>query len=130
MLGLPIDDDTIVVADFEAGTGTLTRLGDTEVDAVVVVTDPTVKSLEVASRAVELAQEHTAGPIVVVANRLVDDVDRGNVERRLHGLTVLLVPDDAAIPAADRANAAPLDAAPDSPAVRALSGLASLLAHR
>lgn len=127
MLGLDIPEDTIVVADFEAGIGTLTRLGETKVDAVVVVTDPTVKSLEVASRAVTLAEEHTSGPIVVVANRVLDDADRAAVERTLSGRTVVLVPEDDAIPAADRADTAPLDASPDSPAVRALIGVASRL---
>lgn len=127
MLGLDIPGDTIVVADFEAGIGTLTRLGETTVDAVVVVTDPTVKSLEVASRAATLAEEHTSGPIVVVANRVLDDADRAAVERTLSGRTVVLVPEDDAIPAADRADTAPLDASPDSPAVRALIGVASRL---
>jgi CO dehydrogenase maturation factor len=127
LLGLDIPEDTIVVADFEAGIGTLTRLGETKVDAVVVVTDPTVKSLEVASRAATLAEEHTSGPIVVVANRVLDDADRAAVERTLSGRTVVLVPEDDAIPAADRADTAPLDASPDSPAVRALIGVASRL---
>jgi CO dehydrogenase maturation factor len=127
LLGFDIPEDTIVVADFEAGIGTLTRLGETKVDAVVVVTDPTVKSLEVASRAASLAEEHTSGPIVVVANRVLDDADRAAVERTLSGRTVVLVPEDDAIPAADRADTAPLDASPDSPAVRALRELAPLL---
>ncbi|MBA3303219.1 MAG: hypothetical protein H0U26_05025 [Acidimicrobiia bacterium] len=127
MLGLDIPDDTIVVADFEAGIGTLTRLGETKVDAVVVVTDPTVKSLEVASRAATLAEEHTSGPIVIVANRVLDDADRDAVKHTLSGRTVVLVPEDDAIPAADRADTAPLEASPDSPAVRALRELAPLL---
>ncbi len=127
MLGLNIAEETFVVADFEAGIGTLTRLGDTKVDAVVVVTDPTVKSLEVASRAAAIAEQHTSGPLVIVANRVLDDADREAVERTLSGRTVVLVPEDDAIPKADRADTAPLDASPDSPAVRALSGLASLL---
>lgn len=127
MLGLDIGEETIIVADFEAGTGTLTRLGETRVDAIVVVTDPTVKSLEVASRAADLAAEHTSGPIIIVANRIVDDADRIAVERTLDGHFVLFVPEDDTIPAADRADRAPLDADPDSPAVRALGGLAAVL---
>lgn len=127
MLGLDIPEDTVVVADFEAGIGTLTRLGDTQVDAVVIVVEATVKSLGVASRAAELAANVTSGPIVVVANRVVDDDDRVAVEKALPGQTVLLVPDDRAIPAADRADQSPLDASPDSPAVQALRSLADLL---
>lgn len=115
------------MADFEAGIGTLTRLGETKVDAVFIVTDATVKSLEVASRAATLAEAHTTGPIVIVANRVIDDADRIAIERTLAGRTVVLVPDDDAIPSADRADVAPLDASPDAPAVLALAGLVSLL---
>lgn len=127
MLGLDIAPDTFVVADFEAGIGTLTRLGDSGVDAIVIVAEPTVKSLEVASRAAALAVEHTTGPVVVVANRVADDADRIAVERALPGRTVLVVPDDPAIPAADRDDRAPLDASPESPALRALASLATML---
>lgn len=128
MLGLDIAADTVVVADFEAGIGTLTRLGDTKVDAVVVVAEPTAKSLEVAARATALAGELTSGPVVVVANRIASDADADAVREALRGRTVLMVPDDPAIGAADRADRAPLDACPDAPAVHALVGVAELLA--
>jgi len=130
LLGLDIPEGTVVVADFEAGIGTLTRLGDTKVDAIVIVAEPTVKSLEVASRAAALATGITPGAVVVVANRVVDDADRAAVERTLPGQSVLLVPDDEAVPAADREDRAPLDASPDAPAVRALGSLAALLLPR
>lgn len=127
LLGLDIPEDTVVVADFEAGIGTLTRLGETKVDAVVVVTDATVKSLEVASRAAALAAEQTTGPVVIVANRVLGEDDRRTVEQALEGRTVVVVPDDDAIPAADRADVAPLDAAPNAPAVQALQHVGPLL---
>jgi len=119
LLGLDIPEGTFVVADFEAGIGTLTRLGDIKVDAVVVVTDATVKSLEVAARAAALAESSTTGPIVIVANRVLDDDDRATIDRNLGGRVVLFVPDDDAIPAADRA---PLDAPPTPLRCRPSSG--------
>lgn len=119
-----------MVADFEAGIGTLTRLGESQVGAVVIVAEPTVKSLEVAARAAALAIQHTVGPVVVVANRVSSDADRALVEAALPGQMVLVVPDDPAIPAADRQDLAPLDASPESPAVLALSSLAALLMAR
>lgn len=130
LLGLDIPADTVVVADFEAGIGTLTRLGEVKVDAVIVVTDATVKSLEVATRAAVLAEEHTSGPIVIVANKVLGDADRAAVEGALGGRTFVVVPEDPAIPAADRADVAPLDAAPDAPALLALRGLVDLLPAR
>jgi CO dehydrogenase maturation factor len=130
LLGLDMSEDTIVVADFEAGIGTLTRLGETKVDAVVVVAEATAKSLEVAARATALAGDLTSGPVLVVANRVSSDAEIEAVRAALPGRTVVMVPEDPAIPAADRADRAPLDAAPHAPAVTALVSVADLLLHR
>jgi len=116
--------DTIVLADCEAGIGTLTRLGDTPVDVILVVVEPTPKSLEVGARAVALAKERKAGRIIVVASRIRNDDDLKAIMVALPGQEVVIVPDDPAIVAADREGVAPMDSAPDCPAVLALIGVA------
>jgi len=116
--------DTIVLADCEAGIGTLTRLGDTPVDVILVVVEPTPKSLEVGARAVALAKERQAGRIIVVASRIRNDDDLKAIMVALPGQEVVIVPDDPAIVAADREGVAPMDSAPDCPAVLALIGVA------
>lgn len=116
-----------MVADFEAGIGTLTRLGTGDVDAVLVVVEPTPKSLEVGSRAADLAREKSLGRVVVVANRIRGEEDLTKVRAAFPGREVIVVPDDPTIVDADRAGVAPIDLAPDAPAVRALAGLADLL---
>ena len=116
--------DTIVLADCEAGIGTLTRLGETPVDVVLVVVEPTPKSLEVGARAATLAKERKMGHIIVVASRIRNDDDLQAIKAALPGQEIVVVPDDPAIVAADRDGMAPLDTAPDSPAVRALMGVA------
>lgn len=116
--------DTIVVADCEAGIGTLTRLGDTPVDVVLVVVEPTPKSLEVGARAAALAKERNMGHIIVVASRIRNDDDLKSIQAALPGQEIVIVPDDAAIVAADREGVAPMDSAPNSPAVLALIGVA------
>ena len=116
--------DTIVLADCEAGIGTLTRLGETPVDVVLVVVEPTPKSLEVGARAAALAKERQMGHIIVVASRIRNDDDLQTIRTALPGQEVVVVPDDPAIVAADRNGLAPIDTAPDSPAVRALMGVA------
>ncbi len=126
MLGQLARPDRTVVADFEAGLGTVLRL-DAPVDVVVVVVEPTAKSLEVARRAVELVTEGGLGRVVIAANRVRDDVDTARVEDAFPGLEKVLVPDDPAIVEAERHGVAPLDAAPDAPGVRALVGLAERL---
>ena len=120
--------DDVVVADFEAGVGTLTRLSDQRVDTVLVVAEPTPKSLEVGARAVALARERDVGRVIVVANRLRDADDLATVVAAFPDCEVVAVPDDPKIVEADRKGVAPIDLAPDAPAVRALVGLAESLA--
>ena len=116
-----------MVADFEAGVGTLTRLGEEHVDAVVIVVEATPKSLEVGARAAALAQERTVGRVVVVANRMRNQDDLHVVKEAFPGMEVVAVPEDPRIVEADREGVAPIDLAPDAPAVVALVGLASTL---
>ena len=128
MLGsVEFPEEDVVVADFEAGVGTLTRLGEEHVDTVVIVVEATPKSLEVGARAAALAQDKTVGRIVVVANRIRHDEDLETVKAAFPGLEVVGVPHDPKIVEADRRGVAPIDMAPDAPAVKALVGLASTL---
>jgi len=119
--------ETIVLADCEAGIGTLTRLGDTPVDVILVVVEPTPKSLEVGARAAALATERQAGRIIVVASRVRNEDDLKAIRAALPGQEIVVVPDDPAIVAADREGVAPMDSAPDCPAVLALIGIADLV---
>ncbi|MDQ4091313.1 MAG: hypothetical protein M3163_13575 [Actinomycetota bacterium] len=128
MLGsVDFPEDDVVVADFEAGVGTLTRLGEEHVDTVVIVAEATPKSLEVGARAAALAQEKTVARIVVVANRIRHDEDLQKVKDAFPGMEVIGVPHDPKIIEADRKGVAPIDLDPEAPAVKALVGLASTL---
>ena len=121
-------NDDVVVADFEAGVGTLTRLSEQRVDTVLVVVETTPKSVEVGMRAVYLARDRSVTRVIVVANRLRDDADLEIIRSAFPGCEVVAVPDDPKIVEADRKGVAPIDLAPDAPAVRALVGLAESLA--
>ncbi len=117
-----------VVADLEAGLGTLSRLGTRGgIDIALVVVEPTPKSLEVGVRAAALARENGIAEVRIVANRVHSEQDLATVRERFGGYDVFAVPDDPAIVRADREGAAPLDAEPDAPAVRALEELAGRL---
>jgi len=117
-----------VVADLEAGIGTLTRMTDGGVDAVVLVVEPTAKSLEVAIRAAGLVREKSLGRLLVVANRLRSDEDLARLADAFRGERLVAVPEDPQVLEADRQGVAPLDAVPAAPAVLALAGLADHLA--
>lgn len=127
MLGSIPLEDTTVVADLEAGIGTLTRLTEAAVDVVLVVVEATPKSIEVGQRAVEVAATKDAGRVIVVANRVRTAADRSTIDAAFPDQEIVEVPDDEAIVRADREGVAPLDDQPEAPAVRALVALASRL---
>lgn len=121
------DEATTVVADLEAGIGTLTRLARASVDATVVVVEPTLRSIDVARRAVAVADEQSQGQVVVVANKVGDDDDRSRIDEAFGGRVVVVVPEDPAVDAADRLGVSPVDHAPSAPAVAALERLVDVL---
>ena len=127
MLGSANFGSSLVIADLEAGIGTLTRLQAETIDVVVVVVEPTPRSIDVAQRAVALAAQRSQGRVVVVANRVTSAEDVERIAIGLPGAEIVVVPDDAAVMDADRRGVSPLDSAPDSPAVVAIVGLASQL---
>lgn len=115
-----------VICDMEAGLGTLRRVGRGQLDVVLVVANPTAKSIEVAARAVEIAEPKAA--VIVVANRVRDQADLEAIRRGVGELELVVVPEDPAIARADRDGASPLDIAPDAPGVRTVFELADRLA--
>ena len=116
----------VVVADLEAGLHTVLRL-DPPLDVVLVVVEPTIKSLEVGARAVEAIRARGLGRVVLLANRVRDERDMDTVRSAFPGLEPVQVPEDPAITAAERLGLAAIDADPGSPAVRAIVALAERL---
>lgn len=115
-----------MIADLEAGVGSLTRMKHGHIDQLVVVVEPTVKSIEVAKRAIEIAA--AAGTkVIVVGNRVTGPEDIERLQQAF-GPDLVIVPEDPEISAADRDGRAPIDAAPGSPGVSVLVGLAASLA--
>lgn len=128
MLGsAEFDPNDTVIADFEAGVGTLTRLEEQKVDTVLVVVEATPKSIEVGLRAAELAREKLLQRVVIIANRIRHEGDLETIRAAFPDVEVVPVPDDPMIREADRYGIAPIDHAPDAPAVQALVGLAEQL---
>ena len=118
--------DRTVVCDLEAGIGTIERIEEGVVDVLLVVANPTGKSLEVARRAIEIA--HGTAEIVVVANRIAGDADLALMREVLGDRELFVIPEDDVIAAADRDGLAPIDLDPDSPGVAALVRLAERVA--
>jgi len=123
---------TFVVADMEAGLEHLSWAGGTMryVDLLLVVVQPTAKVMMTACRTHKLALELAIPRISFVGNRATSpaDVDRMEAFAAERGCELLIaIPEDSAVPAADRASMCVLDTSPGSEAVRAISRLAERL---
>ncbi len=127
MLGQLEGNDRVVVADFEAGLGTLSRMKPNQLDVLLVIAEPTAKSVEVARRAVDIIRDRNVSQVKVIANRVAAEEDRLLVERAFATGSVTMVPDDPAIRAADAKGVAPFDSAAHAPAVQVLRRLAESL---
>ena len=123
---------TFVIADMEAGLEHLSWAGGTlrYVDLLLVVVQPTAKVMMTADRTHKLALELGIPRIAFIGNRATSpaDVERMEAFAAERGCELLIaVPEDGAVPAADRASQCVLDTAPDSEAVRAIGRLAERL---
>ncbi len=115
-----------VLCDLEAGVGTLEGLKPGDVDVVLVVANPTGKSLDVARRAIGLATDRAE--VIVLANRVCDDADLELIREALGDRELYVIPEDAVIAEADRDGNAPIDLDPEAPGVAAVVALAERLA--
>ncbi len=110
------DHDRMVVADLEAGLNDLIWAKPGPDDMVLVVADPSAKSVEVARRACRMAESMGVTRILGVANRSNGEADTTRLNEAL-GVDVVSVVEDPAVERADRLGIAPFDAYPESPAM-------------
>jgi len=116
----------IVVADFEAGVGTMTRTEGKLLDIAIVVVEPYMKSIETARRLVEIVRSSGGKRTIVVANKIRGEEDLEFIREKLGGVDLdIVVPEDRNISESDLAALSPIDRNPNSPAVNAIRGLAA-----
>ena len=131
----PVRAGRVLIADMEAGLGTIGRMREGSLDVAILVTEPTPKAIEVARRAAEMVVEHKiATRTVILANKVRDESDIERVSsvmlavKGLEGVEVIVVPEDLDVLAADAQGVSPIDHAPASPAVEAVAAMAETLA--
>lgn len=109
----------------EAGLGTLVRMSEGSLDLILLVANPSEKSIEVVRRARDIIAERKIAPsTVVIANRLRRDDDLGLLRTALGETDLVAVPEDPAITAADFQGISPMDIVPPSAGVQAISAVA------
>ena len=124
-------DEDVCILDTEASPEHLSRGTARYADAMYAVVEPYYKSLETGRRMSVLAKELGLERVGLIANKIRDEHERAAAEEfaQLHGLEIVgVIPFDERLPDAERAQQAPLDFAPNSPAVRAITQLAQEVA--
>jgi CO dehydrogenase maturation factor len=102
--------DEVVVLDMYAGVEHLGRATADAVDAMLIVAEPTARSLGTASQIVRLAQDLRIPRLYLVGNKVRGPDDRAFLAAGADGLPVLgHVPADPAVLAADRSGQAAYD---------------------
>jgi CO dehydrogenase maturation factor len=127
---LLVKRDEVVVVDFEAGLEHLGRGTAKGIDVMIVVTEPSQKSLDLCHKIIELSKKLGVINIYLIANKVVDEAQLDIINERIEGWNVPLyhsIPYDTAIGKADLKGVSPLDYVPDSDAVKSLKSLFSKL---
>src|SRR5215203_322869 len=120
----------VCILDTEASPEHLSRGTARYADTMLTVVEPYFKSMETARRMASLGRDLGLRRVALVANKIRDDRERAAVEEfvETRGLELAaVVPYDERFPEAERAQAAPLDYAPDGPGVAAIQQLAKTL---
>jgi CO dehydrogenase maturation factor len=106
--------DEVVLLDMYAGVEHLGRATADAVDAMLIVVEPTARSLGTAAQIKSLAEDIKLDKLFLVGSKVQDEQDREFIQENSPGLTVLgFLPDDPMVRKADRDRAALYDLAPD-----------------
>ena len=128
IIGAASDDQhDVCILDTEASPEHLSRGTAMHADALLAVVEPYFKSLETGRRMAALARDLGLKDVALVANKIRDERDQAAVESfaAKHDLELGgTVPFDDCFVSAERVSQAPLDFAPDAPAIRAIGELA------
>ena len=133
MLGEILSSEAeITIVDMEAGLEHLSRSGGTlkNVDHLLVIIEPYAKAIETARRTVALGRELGIANLHGVGSKVRDAEELALVkavceESRLELAGV--IPYDESVRLADREGRPPIETAPDSPMIRAVTELAARL---
>src|SRR3972149_5645052 len=106
--------DEMVLLDMYAGVEPLGRATADAVDAMLIVVEPTARSLATAAQIKKLAQDIKLPNLFIVGSKVAGDQDKEFITKGAPGLEVLgFIPDDPRVREADRQGISRHDMAPD-----------------
>lgn len=118
--------DEVVVVDFEAGLEHLGRGTAKGIDVMLVITEPSQKSLDLCSKIIKLSKELGIINIFLVANKVVDEGQLDIIRERINDWEIPLyhsIPFDPEMGKADLKGESPLEYCPEADGMRSLKRL-------
>lgn len=115
--------DEVVLLDMYAGVEHLGRATADAVDAMLIVVEPTARSLGTAAQIRSLAGDLRIGKLYIVGSKVRDEADRSFIERESPEAVLGYLPEDPGVRQADRSGEAVYHMAPAlAEAARAIAG--------
>jgi CO dehydrogenase maturation factor len=119
-----------IIGDLPAGPRQVAFRWAPYADTFVAMVEPSWKSVLTARRIIRMLRSEPSATVLPVASKVADPGDRRAIEQMLGEPVVAVVPVDREVAFAERAGIAPIDHAPDSPAMRAIDAFATALEAR
>ncbi|MHA2006775.1 MAG: ATP-binding protein [Promethearchaeota archaeon] len=126
LYNLLVKRDEVVIVDFEAGIEHLGRGTAKGIDVMLVITEPSQKSLDLCNKIIDLSKKLGVINIFLIANKLIDDTQQEVINNRIEDWKVPLyhsIPYDSEIGKADLNGESPIDFNQVSNGVQAIKSL-------
>ena len=126
LYNLFVKRDEVIIVDFEAGLEHLGRGTAKGIDVMLIITEPSQKSLDLSAKIIELAKKLGIINIFLIANKIFDDSQKEVINKRVQEWEVPLyhsIPYDSDIGKADLNGISPLEFNPDSKAINSIKNL-------
>jgi CO dehydrogenase maturation factor len=126
LYNLLVKRDEVVIVDFEAGIEHLGRGTAKGIDIMLVITEPSQKSLDLCKKIIELSKKLGVINIYLIANKITDDSQEEIINKRIKEWEVPLfhtIPFDLEIGKADLEGQSPIDYNSNSKAIQSIKNL-------
>ena len=126
LYNLLVKRDEVIIVDFEAGLEHLGRGTAKGIDVMLVVTEPSQKSLDLCQKIIELSKKLGVINVYLIANKIIDNSQLNIINDRIKSWKVPLyhsIPFDLEIGKADLNGISPLDFDSNSRAVNSIKSL-------
>ncbi|MHA2394047.1 MAG: ATP-binding protein [Promethearchaeota archaeon] len=126
LFNLLVKRDEVVIVDFEAGVEHLGRGTAKGIDLMLVITEPSQKSLDLCKKIIVLSKKLGVINIYLVANKVIDESQKEIINKKIKNWEVPLyhsVPFDSEIGRADLNGDSPLDFNQNSKGIQSIKSL-------